>query len=403
MVKLGSICLVLVSSLLSTFTLGQQNQQRCANILTRREIRSIPQGEWQNYRNALNRMRDDGWFTWYARMHTQNFNIVHNNPMFFPFHRRIVQDFERLARTYYPGFVMPYYDAARDFNSPHASAALSAAYLGGNGVGPQGCLQSGIQAGWSINFPANRCLRRVFNGGGGTIQPWYSPAFIESMIQRETSLDRFRNSLEFSLHGAVHLGLGGDMGAMEAPNDFTFMLHHANLDRIWWRWQVINQQNMWKYDGNSPNRGPVSLNDPITVYGDSVGSVMQLGFGKMCFEYDSQPIRGNLSKRQEDTDSGNSTGDLSGDDFIKALDSDTLAKYFPVFAQNQGNTTSNRKSRTLSTYSDRPAKRMPYPFKLDESWLKMHGYSLVTAENVRQGAIKMVDDLYNSGYRCPYL
>lgn len=44
-----------------------------------------------------------------------------------------------------------------------------------------------------------------------------------------------------SLHSAGHQGIGGKMGNVVAsPTDPLFFLHHANLDRLWWDWQLVN-------------------------------------------------------------------------------------------------------------------------------------------------------------------
>jgi hypothetical protein len=38
-------------------------------------------------------------------------------------------------------------------------------------------------------------------------------------------------------HGGVHLAVGGQMETERSPADPLFWLHHANVDRIWARWQ----------------------------------------------------------------------------------------------------------------------------------------------------------------------
>ncbi|KAI8922674.1 hypothetical protein BC831DRAFT_474850 [Entophlyctis helioformis] len=40
------------------------------------------------------------------------------------------------------------------------------------------------------------------------------------------------------------------MGKMYSTNDPIFFLHHAMVDRVWWRWQTTCAENMGKYNGD---------------------------------------------------------------------------------------------------------------------------------------------------------
>ncbi len=43
-------------------------------------------------------------------------------------------------------------------------------------------------------------------------------------------------------HGAGHNWIGGDMANVRiSPNDIVFWLHHAAVDRVWAKWQTLNQ------------------------------------------------------------------------------------------------------------------------------------------------------------------
>ncbi|KAI6782244.1 uncharacterized protein J7T54_008330 [Emericellopsis cladophorae] len=46
------------------------------------------------------------------------------------------------------------------------------------------------------------------------------------------------------IHGGPHYSLGGDPGrdVFTSPGDPAFYLHHANIDRIWWIWQMLDPQ-----------------------------------------------------------------------------------------------------------------------------------------------------------------
>src|SRR5207237_349537 len=43
------------------------------------------------------------------------------------------------------------------------------------------------------------------------------------------------------IHGAVHVWVGGEMGRIDwAAYDPIFWAHHANIDRLWARWQLTH-------------------------------------------------------------------------------------------------------------------------------------------------------------------
>ncbi|KAJ2486769.1 hypothetical protein EV174_000929 [Coemansia sp. RSA 2320] len=234
---------------------------RCTSLRTRRNAATLSVQDWQNIANVVSRMSNDGWISRFGASHDRLFSRVHGNTCFFPFHRRYLVEYENIGRTYDPNFVLPYWDATQSARNPAADPLLNSNALGTNGQG------------------AN--------------QSWYAPEIISSYLQSDTSLARFREDIEYSIHGAVHLGLGGDMNAGYAAQDFSFMVHHANLDRLWWDWQNSHNSFMM-YDGTGSN-GPASLSDAIPedssvpFNGASVESVMVLGYGNVCYTYDSSP------------------------------------------------------------------------------------------------------------------
>ncbi|KAJ2798963.1 hypothetical protein H4S07_005566, partial [Coemansia furcata] len=124
--------------------------------------------------------------------------------------------------------------------------------------------------------------------GGNRINAWYSPEFIQSVLSRSTRMSDLRPAIEFSLHGAVHIAMGGDMVQNYSPNDFVFWLHHANIDRIWSVWQTMNpNQNFWSMDGVDNTGRPMTYNTPIPHYNDPTINIIRLGMNNMCYFYDN--------------------------------------------------------------------------------------------------------------------
>ncbi|KAI8323505.1 Di-copper centre-containing protein [Martensiomyces pterosporus] len=264
---------------------AQQNQPRCSRVSVRKEIRNLSQSEWQTVKSTITSMQNSGWMAWFGYLHAANFDTIHNCEMFFPFHRRFVQDFEYVGSRFNPNFVMPYWDELRDYANPAGSAVFASNYLGGNGQGRDSCISNGVQSGWTMTYPNNHCLQRQFNNGN-RINAWYSPEYIQSVLSRANGMADLRPGIEFSLHGAVHLAVGGDMVQMSSPNDFVFWLHHTNIDRLWNVWQQ-SRNHLWAIDGVDSNNNPLSLNSNIVAYNEPIRTVMQLGYGNMCYSYDN--------------------------------------------------------------------------------------------------------------------
>jgi tyrosinase len=60
------------------------------------------------------------------------------------------------------------------------------------------------------------------------------------------ALQGFNASLDFNLHGAVHVLIGNALGMGQVPwaaNDPIFWLHHCNIDRLWASWNDAGRKN----------------------------------------------------------------------------------------------------------------------------------------------------------------
>ncbi|KAJ2770720.1 hypothetical protein IWQ56_002063, partial [Coemansia nantahalensis] len=255
---------------------GQQDGS-CTATAYRQEIRSLTPAQWSMTSAVVTQMNKDGWFQWFANIHQHYFRLFHKCEYFFPVHRRLIRDFEQTGLRYDPKFALPYWDTVRDYANPAASTVLSNAYIGANGAGTGQCVVGGLQASWSLGYPSPHCLGRQYNNGN-TIKPIYSPEFIQSILTRSTNMTSLRSGIEMSLHGAVHIALGAEMMQMFSPNDFAFWLHHANLDRIWLVWQLMNpQQNFWSANGFDADGRPINLSSPLPFYNSPIGDVMLPG------------------------------------------------------------------------------------------------------------------------------
>ncbi|KAJ1812510.1 hypothetical protein LPJ56_003843, partial [Coemansia sp. RSA 2599] len=262
------------------------NAQQCPSYVVRKEIRSLSTTEWSRVSKVVKLLQDSGWFTWFAYLHTSNFGTIHGCEFFLPWHRRFLRDFETIGQMYDSSFAMPYWDTLRDYANPAGSAVLSSRLLGTNGKANK-CVTDGNQANWNMEYPRAHCLQREYNNGQ-SISVWHSPEYIQSILSRSTKMSQLRPAIEYSIHGAVHLALGGDMIMDWSPNDFAFWLHHANIDRMWFVWQMQNpNQNFWSIEGVDINGKALTYGSPIPYYNDNILSLMQPGYNKMCFFYEN--------------------------------------------------------------------------------------------------------------------
>ncbi|KAJ1988357.1 hypothetical protein GGI25_005357 [Coemansia spiralis] len=364
---------------------AQQTQPACSSIYTRQELLSLSSSQWNLVKAILSAMQRDGWFGWFAYIHNTYFGQIHGNSQFFPFHRRFVYEWESIGKRYNPGYIQPYWDEMRDYRAPATSQVLTPNWVGGNGVSPNWCVQNGNQAGWTMTFPNNHCFQRNY-GNNGNLGSWYSPEYINSMIQRDTTMARFRPDIEYSLHGVVHINIGGDMYQGYSPNDWIFFLHHANLDRLWWQWQVGGR--MWTMDGPNYDGSNISLNSNMPQFNEPISSVMQLGYGKMCYQYASNPLR---------------RRDLGADlqqRLIQTLPKNTLAAWFPQTAKTPA--AVNLIASVPANNETSNGQYIPYPTPLTKEWLEMHFAKPGEVQHVEADARKFVDAMRAAGYKSPY-
>jgi tyrosinase len=191
--------------------------------------------------------------------------MVHGMPLFFPWHRRLILDFERDLQAIDSSVSLPYWDwTVANLN---ASATESFIWRGDFMGGPGNASPSGPVTG---PFAAWGFTRRNFDpfqypGTGGDI----------ATARSQTTYGPFESGIE-GPHGAAHVWVGGDMAdVMTSPHDPAFFLLHANVDRIWAEWIRANQgtpgfQPYAPVSGGAPGQ---NLNDPMWPWDGSARPV----------------------------------------------------------------------------------------------------------------------------------
>ncbi len=206
----------------------------------------------------------------FVKMHANNLGSAHQGSAFLAWHREFLLRLEDALRATAPanaGVTIPYWDWTAAAGFP---ASLTA-FIGGDGdpAGTQYKVTTGPFAhatgNWTINVPAGTPpeLRRRFGFSVGTlptagqVTTALGLTIADTSPWSTTSNNSFRNVLEGwrptsdapGLHNRIHVWVGGSWtvsgspvkGTMyptsTAPNDPVFFLHHANVDRLWCKWQ----------------------------------------------------------------------------------------------------------------------------------------------------------------------
>jgi hypothetical protein len=168
-------------------------------------------------------------------VHTmQNMGMVGRN--FLAWHRQFLARFEQqLQRVGGPEVAVPYWDWIR---TPEIPEPLS-----------------------------DRSLLRRWSIQRGRWDPaWLPTGRVVNAVMAESGFTAFQSDLE-AIHGGAHNAVGGDMATSRSPNDPLFWLHHANIDRLFAKWQGSRQAR--------PPPNPRETLQPRPILGEKVRDVIR--------------------------------------------------------------------------------------------------------------------------------
>ena len=205
-----------------------------------RQLKALPSGNPVSWAN-------------FATIHgtSAGFNkCPHGNWYFLPWHRAYLLMYERVVRelTGQSDFALPYWDWTEDRQLP---AAFVDPTFGGTtnplfearGASPTDALGDGVVGPGVINTILTETPFERF----GTSRPVGQSDLNQSWITC-TNCGTY-GTLEGNPHNLVHGFVGGIMGGVQSAGDPIFMMHHCNIDRIWWTWrqggQVDSPDPLW--------------------------------------------------------------------------------------------------------------------------------------------------------------
>jgi tyrosinase len=168
-------------------------------------------------------------------MHTeQALREAHGDTGFLPWHRAYLLDLERELQSIDPSVALPYWR----FDRP-APELFSPEFLGqSNGNGRMAFAPDNPLQFW-----------RSDNGNGISRTPRFTITEAPQGLLTELQTIRLGTHYvdfvesEGNPHGYAHTSFMGDIGApATAPKDPLFFLLHANVDRLWAKWQWVNRR-----------------------------------------------------------------------------------------------------------------------------------------------------------------
>ncbi|MGW3075751.1 tyrosinase family protein [Kitasatospora sp. NPDC001132] len=222
-----------------------------AGSLTRTRVdhRKLSQADKDAFNTALKAAHAAGTYKTLADIHGDMSHRMHSmsgpigTQRFLPWHRRYTLQAENLLRSVQPAngaptLTIPYWDYANDHARPD----------------------------WVWQPP--NVTRGVPGANGGSLP---TQTLIDSLLLRPRYTP-FTSHLETDAHNDVHNWCNGTISdIMAAPHDPIFWLLHANVDRIWDRWQL-------DHAGKPSLSGNDAILDPWTSTATDVASTIALGY-----------------------------------------------------------------------------------------------------------------------------
>ncbi|KAH9478235.1 Tyrosinase P [Psilocybe cubensis] len=275
------------------------SSRQCSHLLKRQEWRTLSDEHKSEYIRAVKCTRKLPKLSSYAgvqsrfddfqAVHIHTADSIHYTGHFLPWHRRFVTLFEQTLRRDcdYRGAIpirtSPVFDPVTGFggdgvkgtytlpdNVTEESQIIRSTFVGCVMDGPFGYNASDPESfvvhGGPGKLVTTHCLVRGINDG---FKQFLSADVVQNALRQQT-YEEFRlalegndqhhrreesmddSDLELSEHASGHLVVGGELGNLySSPGEPLFFLHHANLDRIWWNWQIMDpDQRLADMSGN---------------------------------------------------------------------------------------------------------------------------------------------------------
>ncbi|KAI3548064.1 tyrosinase central domain-containing protein [Colletotrichum filicis] len=225
----------------------------------------------------------------FVAIHLKQTPVIHRTANFQLWHRLYTDVFEQKVRECGYTGTFPFWEWGYDAEDPTLSPLFdgSDTSIGSNGAfvphegleihqaytnvtlklepgSGGGCVMSGPFSKMTVNLPVvqntdtplaadPRCLQRDLNKHVSSRHTTFRNTTLlltehntlESFWGFLNGDDRYINPFELGVHAAGHWQLGGDSGNnfFISPADPAFFLHHSQIDRVYWIWQMLDWEN----------------------------------------------------------------------------------------------------------------------------------------------------------------
>jgi tyrosinase len=170
----------------------------------------------------------------------------HGNWYFLPWHRAYLLMYERMIRsvTGNNDFAMPYWDWTANRTVPEAFTEAN------HGGQANPLFVASRNNGWSIPdiYSGPDVMTTILGQTNFELFGSSRPAGQNNTNASWITVKAVKGTLEATPHDFIHVNLLGFMPNGHSPKDPIFLMHHGNIDRIWWRWNC---------------RGGVNTSDPL--------------------------------------------------------------------------------------------------------------------------------------------
>ena len=182
---------------------------------------------------------------------------------FFPFIRYFLREYENLLREIDCSITIPYWDWTALPRKPYSSPVWDNTHGFGNTAGAYSCVTTG-----PFHFPG---FKTTPSAGAQCLKRNYHKGFYPSreIIERDilsvpaSGFKYFHYMLQMFISINVQCFVGGTSCSVHAANDPAFILHLANVDRIFNRWQNLGGGRETVHYGS--NNTPLVLSNGLVV------------------------------------------------------------------------------------------------------------------------------------------
>jgi tyrosinase len=165
----------------------------------------------------------------------------HGNWYFLPWHRAFLLSYERMIRsvTGNSAFAMPYWDWAANRAVPQA---FKDATYNGQSNPLYVASRDNAYSVADLHVGPN-VMDSIFAQTNFELFASSRPAGQNNLNSSWIKGQGTQGKLEATPHNKIHNNLEGFMPDGHSPKDPIFLMHHGNIDRIWWRWNCRGGDN----------------------------------------------------------------------------------------------------------------------------------------------------------------